>query len=152
HASAVVAKNLPQRCPHAADSRRPRSRYRADRRRRSRGGGQMKVPSLKSQIRNGTLLILLLLLLISAYALPRVYQLGGAIKQTLYRNYLPIECAQRMQAALRDLQLAERSAQAKQALPVARTGFRKWMRIEDNNFTEQGEPELANDIESHAEK
>ena len=43
----------------------------------------MSTPSLRGRIRNGTLLLLVLVLILGAYTLPRVYRLGGAIRQTL---------------------------------------------------------------------
>jgi two-component system, NtrC family, sensor histidine kinase KinB len=112
----------------------------------------MKTPSLRSRIRNGTLLLLVLILLLGAYTLPRVYRLGGAIRETLYRNYVSIEVAQHVHSALLDLQLAERDGQGKNLLPHVRSDFEYWMDIEDHDFTEIGEPELAHDIEARAAK
>jgi NtrC-family two-component system sensor histidine kinase KinB len=112
----------------------------------------MSTPSLRSRIRNGTLLLLALVLILGAYALPRVYRLGGAIRETLYRNYVSIEVAQHVHAALLDLQLAERDGHAKEVLPHVRSDFEYWMDIEDHDFTEVGEPELAHDIEARAAK
>jgi hypothetical protein len=43
----------------------------------------MNAPSLQRRIRNGTLLMLALVVLLGLYTLPRVYRLGGAIRQTL---------------------------------------------------------------------
>src|SRR5215831_15475834 len=112
----------------------------------------MSTPSLRSRIRNGTLLLLVLVLILGAYTLPRVYRLGGAIRETLYRNYVSIEVAQHVHAALLDLQLAERDGKARYILPQARSDFEYWMDIENHDFTEVGEPELAHDIEARAEK
>jgi hypothetical protein len=67
----------------------------------------MSTPSLQRQIRNGTLLMLASVVLLGIYALPRLYALGGAIRQTLYRNYVSIEAAQHMHATLAELQVAE---------------------------------------------
>ena len=60
----------------------------------------MKVSPLSSRIRNGTLLMLAIALVLGIIALPKVYRLGGAIRTTLYRNYISIEAAQHMHAAL----------------------------------------------------
>ena len=103
--------------------------------------------SLRSRIRNGTLLLLVLMVVLSAYALPRLYSLGGAIRETLYRNYISIEVGQHLHKALRDLQLAERDGKGREALPAARETFTHWMAIEKNDITEVGEPQIANDIE-----
>ena len=40
----------------------------------------MSAPSLQRRIRNGTLLMLALVVLLGLYTLPRVYRLGGAIR------------------------------------------------------------------------
>ncbi len=112
----------------------------------------MSAPSLRTRIRNGTLIMLALIVLLGAYTLPRLYSLGSAIRNTLYRNYLSIESAQHMHAALSRLELAERDGNAQQELPSARDEFMHWMNVENNDFTEVGEPELAHDIESRATK
>ena len=72
----------------------------------------MNAPSLQRRIRNGTLLMLALVVLLGLYTLPRVYRLGGAIRQTLYKNYVSIEAAQNMHAALNTLQVAEHDGKA----------------------------------------
>ena len=108
--------------------------------------------SLRSRIRNSTLLLLALVIVLGAYALPRLGRLGGAIRETLYRNYISIEAGQHMHAALRTLELAERDGKAREALPAGRDGFMHWMDIERHDITEAGEPQLANDIEAHGRK
>ena len=108
--------------------------------------------SLRSRIRNGTLLLLALVIALGAYALPRLNSLGGAIRQTLYRNYISIEAGQNMHAVLRGLELAEHDGKGAQALPAARDAFTHWMDIEKHDITEVGEPALAKDIESRANK
>jgi two-component system, NtrC family, sensor histidine kinase KinB len=112
----------------------------------------MSAPSLRTRIRNGTLIMLALIVLLGIYTLPRLYSLGSAIRNTLYRNYLSIESAQHMHAALNRLQLAERDGKGAQELPGTRDEFMHWMNVEDNDFTEVGEPELAHDIQSRATK
>ncbi|HKN14644.1 MAG TPA: ATP-binding protein [Candidatus Binatus sp.] len=112
----------------------------------------MNAPSMQRQIRNGTLLMLALVVLLGLYTLPRVYALGGAIRATLYRNYISIEAAQNMHAALNTLQVAEHDGRARDVLPGARQNFMQWNDVEDHNFTEAGEPELAGDITKRANK
>ncbi len=107
----------------------------------------MSTPSLQRQIRNGTLLMLALVVVLGIYALPRLYALGGAIRQTLYRNYVSIEAAQHMHATLAQLQVAEHDGRAPAAMPDARKNFMHWLQVEMNDFTETGEPELAADIQ-----
>ena len=106
----------------------------------------MTAVSLQRQIRNGTLLMLALVVVLGLYTLPRVYSLGGAIRETLYRNYVSIEAAQNMHAALTTLQVAEHDGRAKDVLPGARQNFLQWFGVENHDFTEVGEPELAADI------
>ena len=110
----------------------------------------MNAPSLQRRIRNGTLLMLALVVVLGLYTLPRVYALGGAIRATLYRNYVSIEAAQNMHAALNTLQVAEHAGNLKDVLPGARHDFLQWNDIEDHNFTEVGEPALAADITGRA--
>ena len=111
----------------------------------------MSPPSLRRRIRNGTLLLLLTLVAASAYSLPRVYRLGGAIKETLYRNYLSIEAGQQMHAALRQLELAERDGRAREALPRYRDSFAHSIDLVKRNLTEAGEAEIADDIDRRAQ-
>jgi NtrC-family two-component system sensor histidine kinase KinB len=106
----------------------------------------MSAPSLQRRIRNGTLLMLALVVLLGLYTLPRVYALGGAIRATLYRNYISIEAAQNMHSALNTLQVAEHDGKGKDVLPSARHNFLQWSDVENHDFTEVGEPELAADI------
>ncbi len=108
--------------------------------------------SLRSRIRNGTLLLLALVIVLGVYALPRLGSLGGAIRETLYRNYISIEVGQHLHAALRTLELAEREGKAREALPAARDTFMHWMDLEQHDITEVGETALANDIEARARK
>ncbi len=112
----------------------------------------MSAPSLQRRIRNGTLLMLALVVLLGLYTLPRLYALGGAIRATLYRNYVSIEAAQHMHAAFTTLQVAEHDGRAKTVLPESRQTFAKWIDVENHDFTEVGEPELAADIRRRGEK
>jgi len=112
----------------------------------------MSAPSLQRRIRNGTLLMLALVVVLGLYTLPRVYSLGGAILHTLNRNYTSIEAAQKMHAALRRLQVAEHDGRAKDALPAARQEFTSAMEAESHKLTEVGEPELAADIARRADR
>ncbi|HVN28443.1 MAG TPA: PAS domain-containing protein, partial [Candidatus Binataceae bacterium] len=108
--------------------------------------------SLRSRIRNGTLLLLALVIVLGAYALPRLSSLGGAIRETLYRNYISIEVGQHQHADLRTLQLAERDGTAQKVLPAMRDDFMHWMDIEQHDITEVGEPEVAGDIQARGQK
>ncbi len=112
----------------------------------------MSTPSLRTRIRNVSLVLVVLVIGLGLYALPRVYQLGTSIRETLHRNYVSIEAAQHMHDALRGLQLAERDGHARDAVADSRATFMHWMDIEDHDFTELGEPELAHDIENRGRR
>ncbi len=108
--------------------------------------------SLRSRIRNGTLLLLALVIVLGAYALPRLNHLGGAIRETLYRNYISIEVGQHQHEVLRTLERAERDGKGREALPAARDTFMHWMDIEQHDITEVGEPQIADDVEARGRK
>ncbi len=112
----------------------------------------MNRPTLRNSIRNGSLAMLVMVVLLGLYTLPHVYRLGGAIRETLYRNYISIDAAQHMHAALRDLQVAELENRAAAALPADRSAFFHWLDIEDHDYTEVGEPALAADIRTRANR
>jgi two-component system, NtrC family, sensor histidine kinase KinB len=112
----------------------------------------MTPSSLSKRIRNGGLLMLFIALALGTVSLPQVYRLGGAIRQTLYNNYISIEAAQHMHTALHALQLAQRDGELAKALPANRDAFRHWIDVELNHITEAGEKELATDIESRGRR
>ncbi len=112
----------------------------------------MSTPSLRTRIRNISLILVILVIGLGLYALPRVYRLGTSIRETLHRNYISIEAAQHMHEALRTLQLAERDGHAHDAVASSRAKFLHWMDIENHDFTERGEPELAHDIQMRGRK
>jgi NtrC-family two-component system sensor histidine kinase KinB len=112
----------------------------------------MSTPSLRTRIRNVSLILVLLVIGLGLYALPRVYRLGTATRETLHRNYISIEAAQHMHGTLRILQLAERDGQARDSAARLRATFMHWMDIENHDFTEPGEPEIAHDIEDRGRR
>ena len=112
----------------------------------------MKVPPLSSRIRNGTLLMLAIALFLGIIALPSVYRLGSAIRTTLYRNYISIEAAQHMHAALSVVQLAQRDGSLGTALQPNRKAFMHWIGIELSDITEPGESELASEIQQRGQR
>ncbi len=100
-------------------------------------------PSLRNRIRNGTLGMLFIAVTMVALALPEVHHLGGAIRRTLYRNYLSIEAAQHMHSALWNLQLAAHDGHSAAVLPTGLRQFTHWIRVERNDVTGIGEGALA---------
>ncbi len=109
-------------------------------------------PSLRNRIRNGSLILLALVTILGAYALPSIYRLGGAIRETLYRNYVSIEAAQHMHAALMALQVAELHGRGREQLASSRKEFLHWLEVEDSDWTEVGEPALAEDLGARAQR
>lgn len=107
----------------------------------------MAPPSLRSRIRNGTLLMLAMALALGIFAIPTVYRLGGAIRETLHRNYTSIEASQHMHTALYNVQLAYAIGTLGSALPINRDLFTHWIDVELRDITEPGEADLAADIE-----
>jgi two-component system, NtrC family, sensor histidine kinase KinB len=107
----------------------------------------MSSPSLRTRIRNGSLLLLLIVIGIAAIALPKIYRLGHAIRTTVYGNYVSIEAAHHMHRALDALQFAQQQGALADALPVHRDTFRYWIQEEFKHTVEVGEAELAADIE-----
>jgi len=95
----------------------------------------MNPPSLRNRIRNGSLAMLVVALVLGALALPEVHQLGRAIRETLYRNYVSIDAAQHMQAALWRVELAVLDGDAAAVLPASRDEFTRYIDIEEHDIT-----------------
>ncbi|MGH7932312.1 MAG: sensor histidine kinase [Candidatus Binataceae bacterium] len=112
----------------------------------------MTPPPLRARIRNGTLLMLALTLTIGAFAVPTVHELGGSIRETLYRNYVSIEAAQRMQAALQAIELAQLRGTLPAVLPRSRDTFTHWINVELSDITEVGEEALSRDIQRRGQR
>jgi two-component system, NtrC family, sensor histidine kinase KinB len=106
--------------------------------------------SLRSRIGNGTLLVLIPVLLVGVFAVPSIWRLGTATEAILEQNYISIQASQHMEFALHNLQVAELEGNAQAALPGLRNEFRHWLNIELDTITEIGEPETARDIDSSA--
>ncbi|SRR5579875_271441 len=109
-------------------------------------------PSLRSRIRNATLLLVLLAVGLGAYALPRIYELGGAVRETLHRTYVGVEAAQHMHAVLHRLQIAELEGNAAQVLPAARGEFTRSIAIEKENITDATGLKLVREIEQRGQQ
>jgi two-component system, NtrC family, sensor histidine kinase KinB len=112
----------------------------------------MKPPSLRARIRNGTLLMLALTLVIGAFAVPAIHKLGGSIRQTLYRNYRSIEAAQQMHVALYELELGQLQGNLPAVLAQSRALFTRWINVELDDITEIGEEALAKDIQARGQR
>jgi len=112
----------------------------------------MNPPSVRSRIRNGTLAMLLITLVLGIMGLPEVHRLGGSIRETLYRNYLSIEAAQHMHVALWRLELAMREGRVAAVLPTSRDEFAHWIDVEEHDITEVGEAALAKDIDDRGRR
>src|SRR5690242_13957242 len=112
----------------------------------------MRPRSLRNRIRNGALAMLVVAMVFGALALPQVDKLGGAIRQTLYRNYISIDASQHMHAALWRLELATHEGQTAAVLAPSRDEFRHWIAIEEGDITEVGEGALARDIDGRGQR
>jgi NtrC-family two-component system sensor histidine kinase KinB len=91
--------------------------------------------------------MLAIALAFGAVAIPTVYSLGRAVRETLYRNYISIEAAQHMHSALYKVQLALITGNLTSTLPIEREEFTHWINVELGDITEQGWAELAADIQ-----
>ncbi len=112
----------------------------------------MTPPPLHTRIRNGTLAMLVLTLTIGAFAVPRIHELGGSIRETLYRNYVSIEAAQHMHAALNAAELAQLRGSSATVLPWSHDRFTHWINVELSDITEVGEDALAHDIQRRGQR
>jgi NtrC-family two-component system sensor histidine kinase KinB len=104
--------------------------------------------SLRTRIRGGALGVLVLAVALGLYAMPRILELGRAVRAVLRENYISIQAGQHMHAALRRLQVAELHGDARPALASSRDEFMRWMDVENRNITEVGEAELAHVLEN----
>jgi two-component system, NtrC family, sensor histidine kinase KinB len=114
--------------------------------------GRPASPSLRSRVRNATLLVLGMVLLLGLYEVPRISELGGAVSDVLQRNYISILAGRHMQVALHRLQVAELQGDAHSVLPNASHEYNYWMDVEDQSLTEVGEGELAHDLQVNAKR
>src|SRR5580658_4637053 len=98
-------------------------------------------PSLRTRVRNATLLVLGMVLLLGVYEVPRISELGGAVRAVLERNYISILAGRHMQMSLHRLQVAELQSDPQPLLADARDEFMYWMDVENQSLTEVGESE-----------
>jgi len=109
-------------------------------------------PSLRSRVRNATLLVLGMVLLLGFYEMPRILELGRAVSDVLQQNYISILAGRHMQMALHRLQVAELNGDAHPAFASAREEYTYWMDVENSSLTEVGEAELAHDLDINAKR
>jgi len=72
--------------------------------------------------------------------------LEGSVTSVLSRNYASIEAAESMDRAISAVPLAVRAGRCAEDCPGLREEFQRWLGIEQGNYTEPGEPELAERI------
>jgi len=109
-------------------------------------------PSLRTRVRNATLLVLGMVLLLGLYEVPRISELGGAVSNVLQRNYISILAGRHMQMALHRVQVAELQGDAHPVLADASNEYNYWMDVENQSLTEVGEGELAHDLQVNAKR
>jgi len=118
----------------------------------SRADQKRRKPPLSASIRNGTLLMLALTMVTGAFAVPATHKLGGSIREALHRNYLSIEAAQHMHAALYAAELNQLQGHAPAVVTQSRATFTHWINVELSDITEIGEGPLAHDIEARGQR
>jgi two-component system, NtrC family, sensor histidine kinase KinB len=112
----------------------------------------MKPPPLRARIRNGTLFMLALTLAIGAFAVPAIHRLGGSIREALQRDYLSIEAAQQMHAALYAVELGQLQGNLPAVLAQSRTTFAHWINVELDDNSEIEEDALAKDVQARGQR
>ncbi len=93
-----------------------------------------------------------MVLLLGVYEVPRIAELGGAVRAVLQRNYISILAGRHMQMSLHRLQVAELQGDARPLLVPSRNEFMYWLDVENQSLTEVGESELAHDLTNHARR
>ena len=84
-------------------------------------------------------------------AVSRLRLLETSVTDVLSRNYRSIEAAEGMAQSIAQLQLAARDGRVAAVGPALRTEFERWLAVERGNCTEEGEAELAAQIERQAQ-
>jgi len=112
----------------------------------------MRQASLRGRIRNGTLLMLALAVALGSLGVVTVHRLGGAIRETLYRNYISIEAAGHMHEAVYRLEIDLARGTLESDLAADRELFRHWIQVELKDITEPGEGSLAHSIEARGRR
>jgi two-component system, NtrC family, sensor histidine kinase KinB len=108
--------------------------------------------SLRARIRNGFLLMLALALTIETFGVLTIHKLDRSIGGALYRNYVSIESAQHMHAAIYAAELAQVLGTLPAVLQQSRDAFTHWINLELTNLTELREEALARDIQEQEER
>lgn len=98
------------------------------------------------------LAVLGLFVLLGVYEMPRIAELGGAVRGVLQRNYISILAGRHMQTALLRMQIGELEGDAHPYVADTRNEFNYWMDVENQSLTEIGEAELAHDLQTHARR
>ena len=110
----------------------------------------MAVGSLGQRLRLLTLGLTAAFAVAALFAVARLQVLERSVTAVLSRNYRSIEAAEGMRRSVGALQLAVREGACASACAALEQEFRRWLEIEHANYTEPGEPALADDVESRA--
>jgi PAS domain S-box-containing protein len=108
------------------------------------------VHTLRGRLRLLTVGLAIAFGLAGVVAVARLRVLEGAVTAVLSRNYRSIEAASAMVQGISALQLAVRDRRCPAVCPGLRDDFRHALRVEHDNYTEPGEPELAHRIDAGA--
>ncbi len=110
----------------------------------------MAVGSLGHRLRLLTLGLTAAFAVSALFAVARLRVLERSVTSVLSRNYRSIEAADGMRRAVAALRLTFRDGACASACAGLEEGFGRWLEVEHGNYTEPGEPALADGIERRA--
>jgi signal transduction histidine kinase len=108
--------------------------------------------NLRTQLIASHLAIVALMTIVMALAVGTFFQLGRSISRILRDNYASVIAAEDMKESLERIDsaatfyLAGQTVKARQQYQANLPVFEKWMTVEENNITEVGEQQMANDL------
>ena len=108
------------------------------------------VASLRGRLRLLTVSLTVAFGAAALLAVSHLRVLETSVTEILSRNYRSIEAAEGMVRVVADLRLAVRDGRCPSACADLRSAFERWLAVEHSNYTEPGEPELADRIDTKA--
>ena len=108
------------------------------------------VASLRGRLRLLTVSLTVAFGAAALLAVSHLRVLETSVTEILSRNYRSIEAAEGMARVVAALRLAVRDGRCPSACADLRSAFERWLAVEHSNYTEPGEPELADRIDTKA--
>src|SRR5213593_2245082 len=108
------------------------------------------VASLRGRLRLLTVSLTVAFGAAALLAVSHLRVLETSVTEILSRNYRSIEAAEGMVRVVADLRLAVRDGRCPSACADLGSAFERWLAVEHSNYTEPGEPELADRIDTKA--